>query len=264
MSRPLPAAVILARGLGTRMRRADPGVALDDDQSRLADLGAKALIPVGRPLLDYTLSDLADLGLEEALLVIGPEHQTLFASRYGDRPTRLRVRTVIQPSPLGTADAVASASPELRGRDALVLNGDNYYPTEAIRWLVGQSGPAVVAFGYDALRDGGIPAERLSRYPILSWDRSFRLTAIDQSRPARPGDHLSMNCWRLPPGVVEACDRIAPAPSGERELPRAVAEALAEGLVMKVQPLDLPVLDLSTRTDIPGVTSRLAGREVRL
>ena len=49
-------AVILARGLGTRMRKADTGAALDSAQQAAADSGLKAMIPVGRPFLDYVLS----------------------------------------------------------------------------------------------------------------------------------------------------------------------------------------------------------------
>jgi hypothetical protein len=43
-------AVILARGLGTRMRRSDASARLDAAQSQVADEGLKAMIPIGRPL----------------------------------------------------------------------------------------------------------------------------------------------------------------------------------------------------------------------
>ena len=69
-----PLAVILARGLGTRMRREDGAAALGDDQARVAATGVKAMIPIGRPFLDYILSGLADAGLRDVCLVIGPEH----------------------------------------------------------------------------------------------------------------------------------------------------------------------------------------------
>ena len=69
-----PIAVILARGLGTRMRREDAAAALGEDQAKVADTGVKAMIPIGRPFLDYVLSGLADAGLSEVCLVIGPEH----------------------------------------------------------------------------------------------------------------------------------------------------------------------------------------------
>ena len=56
MSRPTDKLVVLARGLGTRMRRADDAVPLSPQQAAAADAGAKAMMPVGRPFLDYVLS----------------------------------------------------------------------------------------------------------------------------------------------------------------------------------------------------------------
>ena len=70
-------AVILARGLGTRMRAASSGSSLDAKAAAVADTGVKALIPIGRPFLDHVLHDLAEAGVREAVLVIGPEHQDL-------------------------------------------------------------------------------------------------------------------------------------------------------------------------------------------
>ena len=60
LSVPTTKAVILARGLGTRMRRADAAAALDDTQSSAADSGLKGMIPIGRPFLDYVISALAE------------------------------------------------------------------------------------------------------------------------------------------------------------------------------------------------------------
>jgi glucose-1-phosphate thymidylyltransferase len=82
-------AVILARGLGTRMREATDGD-LDPDQARAAETGAKAMMPitgalrdaagsfvsgsVSRPFLDYSLSALADAGYTDVCLVVAPDH----------------------------------------------------------------------------------------------------------------------------------------------------------------------------------------------
>ena len=41
-------AVILARGLGRRMRKASVEAELTDEEARAADTGLKALIPIGR------------------------------------------------------------------------------------------------------------------------------------------------------------------------------------------------------------------------
>jgi NDP-sugar pyrophosphorylase family protein len=70
-------AVILARGLGTRMRKADSTARMSGDQAHVASTGVKALIPIGRPFLDYVLSALADAGVHRICLVIGPEHDVL-------------------------------------------------------------------------------------------------------------------------------------------------------------------------------------------
>ena len=68
-------AVVLARGLGTRMRAPDPAVTLTPDQQRAADAGLKAMIPVnGRPFLDYLLDALADAGVLDVALVVAPDH----------------------------------------------------------------------------------------------------------------------------------------------------------------------------------------------
>ena len=53
-------AVILARGLGTRMRRQEEGVELSAEQQAAANSGQKAMIRFGRPFLDYVLADLAE------------------------------------------------------------------------------------------------------------------------------------------------------------------------------------------------------------
>src|SRR6516225_6988815 len=86
--------VILSRGLGTRMRREDPGAALDASQSAAADAGLKAMIPIGRPFLDYVLSGLANAGFQQACMMIGPENQSV--SEYYEKtakPERVRLAT---------------------------------------------------------------------------------------------------------------------------------------------------------------------------
>ena len=57
-------AVILARGLGRRMRKTD-GASLRDDQQAVAATGVKALVPIDRPFLDYVLTALADAGYRQ-------------------------------------------------------------------------------------------------------------------------------------------------------------------------------------------------------
>ena len=60
-------AVILARGLGTRMRKTDDAASLSPAQAAAADTGVKGMIPIGRPFMDFLISALADAGLTDVI-----------------------------------------------------------------------------------------------------------------------------------------------------------------------------------------------------
>ncbi len=273
-------AVILARGLGSRMRKADPGTPLDPAQQAAADQGVKAMIPVGRPFLDYVLSGLADAGLEAVCLVIGPEHDAVRA-HYGGaaRPRRIALSYAIQERPLGTADAVGSAESFAAGQSVLVLNADNLYPRSAIASLAslppcaGASHPAgLVGFRQTTLLAGGnIPPERIRAFALISVTGDGILQGIIEkpgeleSRRFGVNPLISMNLWLLPPTIYGACRAVSPSPRGELELQDAVRYAMEVlGERFRVIESEAPVLDLSNRGDIPAVASRLAGVEVRL
>lgn len=111
--------VILAGGLGTRLRAVDPA-------------RPKILMPVaGRPFVEHQFELLKSHGLTDVLLCIGHLGEQVEAhvgdgSRWGmrveysmDRPDRL----------LGTGGALVNALPKLRD-EFLVLYGDSYLPTD--------------------------------------------------------------------------------------------------------------------------------------
>ena len=86
--------VVLARGLGSRMRRNEAAAGIDGRQAAMADAGIKAMIPIGRPFLDYVLSAAADAGYRHVCLVIGPEHNAIreYYGRSGRRAAGFHVR----------------------------------------------------------------------------------------------------------------------------------------------------------------------------
>ncbi|HWX10230.1 MAG TPA: NTP transferase domain-containing protein, partial [Gaiellaceae bacterium] len=108
------AAVVMAGGLGTRMKSATP----------------KHLHPVlGRRLVDWVIRAAEDAGVRRIVVVTSPETAGLFDGH----------EVAVQQSPLGTGDAVRSARGTLAGvaGDVLVLNGDvPALPAELVRALV--------------------------------------------------------------------------------------------------------------------------------
>lgn len=261
--------VILARGLGSRMRRADTRVRLDTEQTRAASEGAKAMMPVGRPLLEYSLTALADAGIREVVLVIGPEHTSVREHFIAHPAHRLQIRFAEQRAPLGTADAVCAAQDAVGDREFLVLNGDTWYPPEAIRAVAAAPAPAFGAFDASALTQlGNIPAERVLAFALCSIDETGALREIVE-KPA--ADHplaraaerrVSMNLWHLDPAVFEVLSRVQPSVRGELELVDGIRQLLAAGLRVTAVPLALGLLDLSTRGDVASVTARLAAHAV--
>ncbi|MEO7361649.1 MAG: sugar phosphate nucleotidyltransferase [Gemmatimonadaceae bacterium] len=264
-------AVILARGLGTRMKRSDGDVSLNAAQATAADAGAKGMISVGRPFLDYVISALADAGVKEVVLVIGAEHQAIreyFTSVAP--PARVRVRFAEQDKPVGTADAVVAAATVVGIKPFLVLNADNYYPVAAYGALLALPHAGVVAFDRDALvRDGNISAERVRSFAILDVGADGNLAGIVEKPGAAIDLHTSaarwvgMNLWLITPALVDACRRVSLSTRGEFELPEAVALAVQEGVVVQVVKLEAGVLDLSQRSDIAAVATRLKAVEAR-
>lgn len=265
-------AVILARGLGTRMRKQAESVQLDEAQAAMADSGVKALIPIGRPFLDYVLSALADAGYRRVCLVIGPNHDAI-RNYYGGEVEldRLSIEFAIQEEPKGTADAVLAAEAFSAGDPIAVLNSDNYYPVEVLRTLRETGGAGVGLFDSEAMIAGSnIPVERLAAFAVAELEDGNLIRIIEKpsqetldSLP-RPL-WISMNCWQLPGSIFDACRAIEPSPRGEYELPDAVNYSMEQfGEVYKAAAVAAPVLDMSCRDDIAGVKEKLKGVEVRL
>jgi dTDP-glucose pyrophosphorylase len=264
-------AVILARGLGRRMRAPHGSDALSTEQAAVADQGMKAMIPIGRPFLDYVISALADAGFTDVCLVIGPEHGKVRDHYDSLAPRRIRVSYAIQEEPRGTADAVLAAESSVGDAPFAVLNADNYYPTSALRELADRNEPAIVAFEREALvREGNAPRDQVGRFGALEVDGDgylVRIVGDPERAAASTGGRLysSMNCWLFAPEIFRACRDVPLSSRGEYELTQAVQFAIdRHGARFRVIFSSAPVLDLSRRADIVKVAERLSLAKVVL
>ncbi len=266
-------AVIMARGLGTRMRKSNESVQLSEKQAEAASSGIKAMIPIDRPFLDYVIHNLAEAGYTEVCLVVGPEHKEII-NYYQEQVSadRVSISFAIQEEPLGTADAVAAAKDFVKDDHFIVINSDNYYPVEALKKLSELDCPGLVGFERDALvRQSNIPAERVLAFAIVETGQDDILTQIiekpseDQMESIAEPHYLSLNCWRFSPNIIKACKSISKSPRGEFELPDAV-EYTRNNMneVYKTVKICDGVLDLSHREDIEQVVTKLKGKTVIL
>ena len=262
-------AVVLARGLGTRMRTEGPaGSGLTSQQAAAAASGYKALMPIGgHRLIDYSLAALADAGIERAVLIVGPEHEDFRHHIDSLELTRLTIDLAVQVTPLGTADAVLSAEAAVGEESFLMVNGDNYYPRQVLRDLARHRGNALAGFDRAALvAESNIPAERIAAFALVrardgALEEIVEKPSAEVVRAAGPHAPVSMNAFRFTPEIFAACRRITPSPRGELEIVDAVRALPGPVTVL---PATGGVLDLSRREDIAEVEARLSGTEVSL
>jgi dTDP-glucose pyrophosphorylase len=266
-------AVVLAAGRGSRMQASgshDPP--LDPGQRAAAEAGRKTLIPFhGHPFLSHILSALADGGVREVCLVVGPGEDPVRRHYAHLSTNRLRIDFAVQDTPTGSAHAVLAAESFAGSDPFLVVNGDNLYPPGVVAPLVALEGDGLVGFSAVALSGkANIPLERIAAFALLEVGADGCLRRImekptpEEATPFGPDPMVSMTCWRFTPPIFDACRRVPPSPRGEFELPDAVRLRVEEGACFQVVPSEAGVLDLTRRGDIPGVEGWLQGREVRL
>ena len=268
-------AVLLARGLGSRMKEPAEATGLTPTQAAAAAAGAKGMMPIGhdmaRPFLDFVLSALADAGCREVCLVVAPDHSVIRDYYEGrGRPKRVGVSYAVQQIANGTARAVQAAQGFAGDDPFLVLNSDNLYPASVLRSLIELDGPGLPAYRRDSLvNDSGFPPDRITAFAAIEVDPQGYLTRIVE-KPGReyydaagPAALISMNVWRFDARIFDACRDVPLSKRGEYELPEAVALAVTRGVKFRAVPASGAVLDLSRRSDVTLINKRLDGQEAR-
>lgn len=107
-------AIILAGGLGTRLRSAVPGL-------------PKCMAPVnGKPFMGYVIEYLASQGVAKFILSLGYMNEVIVDYVTKQYPN-LDIDYVIEEEPLGTGGAIKLACTKVTDTYALVTNGDTMF-----------------------------------------------------------------------------------------------------------------------------------------
>jgi D-glycero-alpha-D-manno-heptose 1-phosphate guanylyltransferase len=112
-------AIVLAGGLGTRLKEAVPDV-------------PKCMAPVaGRPFLFYVINYLRSQGIEKFIFSLGYKHEMIEAY-LETQFTTLAYQCVIEAEPLGTGGALLLALQKATTENVVVVNGDTLYKGQII------------------------------------------------------------------------------------------------------------------------------------
>ncbi len=252
-------AVILARGLGKRLRAGHEQIRLGSKQTEIAAQGIKTLMPIvgDKTLLDFIFESLAKAGFSEMCLVIGPEHHLI---REFCCQLNYNISFAVQDQPLGTADAVLAAQEFANQDNFIVVNSDNLYPVNALRELGQLNQAGLLAFDKQSLiNKSNIDEEKINKFAVLSIDEdNSLLRIIEKPETTETEAFISMNAWHFSPKIFEACQNIHLSPRKEFELADAVNFAIrnrAEKFTVIFS--NEGVLDLSSRSDVSKIAKKL-------
>ncbi len=137
-------AIVLAGGLGTRLRSAVPDV-------------PKSMAPIaGQPFLAYLLQFLEANGIVRVLLSVGYRHEVIrdfFGSRFG----RLQLAYSVEEEPLGTGGALLRSLALVEGPFTFALNGDTFLRLDCTEMasILERYGDSLVAVALRHVADAG-------------------------------------------------------------------------------------------------------------
>ena len=235
------AAVVMAGGLGTRMKSATP----------------KHLHPVlGRRMVDWVIAAAQDAGVGRVVVVASPDTATLYEG----------LEVAVQEQPLGTGDAVRSARAALAGAsgDVLVLNGDvPALRPETIRALLEthtSAGAAGTVLSFEP--------QDPRRYGRIVRDASGSLARIVEAGDATPEE---LELREVNSGIyVFAAEKLWPAldrlephnAQGELYVTDTLGLLVGDGdpVAVHVAPDPFEVDGINTRVELAAVAAALRDR----
>ena len=256
-TQPIPKAigVVLAAGRGSRMRSRTP----------------KPLhCAAGRELIRFPVELLSACGLGQTIVVTGPDNAEAIASTLGDS-----VAYALQPTPDGTADAVACALNQLPELPPilLVMAGDTpLVRPDSVRKLL-EEHASVAGRRMTILSAPDVFTEdlgRIERASVTSDGRVGSVSAIveaaDRPRPTHGPAEVNTGVYCFDTAwLVENISRVAPSSSGELYLTALAAMAVDRGQDVAAMPIALAdeAMGVNDREQLSGVETVLRDRIAR-
>lgn len=156
-------AIVLAGGLGTRLRAAVPDL-------------PKCMAPVaGKPFVGHIIEYLRRQGITRFVFALGHGHEVCEAYLREAWPGASMIASV-EPRPLGTGGAIRLACDRATSQDVLVVNGDTMFEIDVA---------AVSRFHRDARADCTVclkPMIDIDRYGVVEVDARGRISSFKEKQ----------------------------------------------------------------------------------
>jgi len=174
-------AIILAGGLGTRLRGAVPDV-------------PKPMAPINnRPFLEYQLDCWISQGISHFVLSVGYRYEMII-DHFGDHYRNTPIDYVIEHEPLGTGGGFLLAAEQLQ-ETFLLLNGDTFFEVD-LKALLKFHTEQQAEWSFSLFR-----TNEIGRYMGMDVAKGGRILALE-SGTAQPGRLANGGAYLVEPSVL--------------------------------------------------------------
>jgi glucose-1-phosphate thymidylyltransferase len=232
-------AVVLAAGEGTRLRP------LTEDRP-------KGMVEVaGKPILTHCFEELAALGAEELVVVVGYMKEEII-SHYGDEFEGIPITYTHQREQKGLAHALLCAEEHIED-DFMLILGDNVFRANLADVVRRQrEDRADAAFLVEE-----VPPEEASRYGVCVTNAYGEITEVVEKPEDPPSNLVTTGFYTFSPAIFPACRLVQPSNRGEYEISEAIDLLIHSGRTIDALPIDGWRLDIGYPEDREEAERRL-------
>ena len=164
----MPGVIILAGGLGNRLRSVIGGI-----PKSMAEINS-------RPFLEYLLGFLARQSIKEVILSVGYKAEAI-KDHFRDQYDGMTIQYAVEDQPLGTGGAIRNALQFVKDNDIFVMNGDTLFPISLATLLkFHKSKVSCITLALKFMKD-------LERYGKVTIDAEGRITGFVEKQPGDSG-----------------------------------------------------------------------------
>jgi glucose-1-phosphate thymidylyltransferase len=237
-------AIVLAAGEGTRLRP------LTEDKP-------KGMVEVnGKPILTHCFEQLAELGADELVVVVGYLKQNII-EHYGDEFEDIPITYAHQREQNGLAHALLTVEEHIDD-DFMLMLGDNIFqanPEDIVRRQ--QEDRAGAAFLVEE-----VDWDEASRYGVCDTNKYGEVTDVVE-KPENPPSNLVMTgFYTFSPAIFHACHLVQPSNRGEYEISEAIDLLIQSGRTIDAIGIDGWRVDVGYPEDQEKAEELLQGKEL--
>ena len=171
-------AIVLAGGLGTRLRDTLPGI-------------PKCMAPVKeKPFLSYVLDYFISQGIEKVILSVGYRKDHII-NYFGNKYRSLSIEYAVEYEPLGTGGAIKQSFTLCKQDTVFVINGDTYFLPDL---------KAMEVMHFETSSDITIAVKLMSetgRYGLISTDKDGRINEFREKDTASEGGWINGGIYMI-------------------------------------------------------------------